>query len=81
MVKRKKSVIMGIVVCLSTLTFFRLIDNLGQLGIPGKAALKDFVTHPFFVKKQEDDFVPRYQVLEIFCKRSSTFVFCSSYDI
>jgi hypothetical protein len=75
--EREKSVVQ-ISICLSTLTFFRLLDNLGQLGIPGKTELKDFVVHPFFVEEQEHALKPRYQVLDLFCKRSSTFVFCSS---
>lgn len=55
-------------------------DSLGQLGILGDTELKDFVAHPFFVAKEGGRLVPRYRVRTVECKRSSTFVFCDSYD-
>lgn len=54
-------------------------DDLGQLGLPmTHEKIDDFISHPFFNRIQGYGKETQYEVHSIVCKRSSTFVLCSS---
>jgi hypothetical protein len=55
----------------------QLSDDLGQLGLTSEK-VDDFTTHPFFTRTEKQESASQYEVHSITCKRSSTFVFCSS---
>jgi hypothetical protein len=57
----------------------QLSDDLGQLGLPKTSEkVDDFIPHPFFTRTEKQGIASRYEVHSIICKRSSTFVVCSS---